>query len=49
MFDLLFKRSTTRPRHHSGPLAQERLAYLKHLADEGMRTHRSWESLLTFS
>ena len=37
MFDLLFKRSATRRRHQSGPLAQERLAYLKHLADDGMR------------
>lgn len=37
MFDLLFKHPATRRRHQSGPLAQERLAYLKHLADGGMR------------
>ena len=36
MFDLLFKRSATRCRHQVGPLAQERLAYLRHLADNGM-------------
>jgi hypothetical protein len=37
MFDRLFKFPAIRVRHSSGPLVQERLAYLTHLADQGMR------------
>jgi site-specific recombinase XerD len=37
MFDQMFSQSAARDRHNSGPLAMERVAYLTHLANEGMR------------
>ena len=38
MFDQFFQRPETLARHRDGPLAQERLSYLEHLAGQG-RTH----------
>lgn len=35
MFDQLFRRPHTLARHRDGPLAQERLSYLEHLAGHG--------------
>lgn len=35
MFERLFTRRSVLARHRDGPLAQERLAYLAHLADQG--------------
>jgi hypothetical protein len=48
MFDRLFTLPAIRFRHCSGPLVQERLAYLTHLADQGMGD-RCWESRLISS
>jgi len=36
MLERLFKRPRTLTRHRDGPLAEERIAYLTHLADQGM-------------
>ena len=38
MFERLFTRPTVLARHRAGPLAEERLAYLRHLADQGLST-----------
>ena len=37
MFDQLFRRPRTVARHRAGPLLKERLLYLSHLAELGMR------------
>ena len=36
MFEQLFQRPYTVVRHQDGPLAEERLRYLRHLAEQGM-------------
>ena len=35
MFDQLFKRPVAVARHRTGPLLEERLAFLTHLANQG--------------
>ncbi len=37
MFEQLFQRPTVLRRHRAGPLAVERLSFLRHLADQGMK------------